>query len=71
MRRTQFIRLEGISNDPVYVQMPISGERLSMEVDSRAEVSIISEKSREKIFPEEKLRPSVLKLNTYSNESMR
>ena len=43
------------SNDSVYVQMLINGKRLSMEVDTGAEVSIISEKTREEIFPEEKL----------------
>ena len=42
--------------------MLIHGKRLSMEVKNGAEVSIISKKTREEIFPEEKLRPSDLKL---------
>ena len=46
------------SNDPVHVQMLINGKRLRMVLDTGAEVSIISEKTTEEIFPEEKLRPS-------------
>ena len=42
-----------------------------MELDTGAEASIISEETREETFPEEKLRPSDLKLKTYTNEAMR
>ena len=51
--------------------MLINGKWLNVEVDTEAEVSIILEKTREEIFPEEKLRPSDLKLKTYTNESMK
>ena len=51
--------------------MLTNGKRLSVEVDTGAEVSIISEKSREEIFPEEKLQPSKVKLKTYTNEPMK
>ena len=54
--------LEGIPMISVYVQMLINGKRLSMEVDTGAEVSIILAKTREEIFSEEKLRPSDLNL---------
>ena len=40
-------------------------------MDTAAEVSIISENTRKEIFPEEKLRPSELKLKTYTNEPMK
>ena len=50
--------VERYSNDPVYVHMPINGKELSVEFDTGAEVSIISEKTRKEIIPEEKLRPS-------------
>ena len=55
------------SNDPVYVHMLINGKGkwVSMELDTGTEVSIISEKTREEIFPGEKLRPSDLKLKAY------
>ena len=52
----------GYSSDPVYGQMLINGKRLSMESDTGAEIFIISEKTREEIFPEEKVRPLDLKL---------
>ena len=61
-------KVEKYSNDPVYVHMLINGKRLSMELDTGAEVSIISHKTRKEIFPEEKLRPSKLKLKTYTIE---
>ena len=59
------------SNDLVNIHMLINGKRLSMESDTEAEVSILSEKTKEAIFPEEKLRPSDLKLKTYTNEPMK
>ena len=62
------------SNDPVYVHMLINRKKLSMELDTGAEVSIISEKTRKDIFfPVEKLQPSELKLKTYqrTNEGNR
>ena len=59
------------SNDLVYVQMLINAKWLSMELDTGAEVSIISEKTRKEIFPDEILRPSNLKLKTYTNEPMK
>ena len=42
------------SNDSVYVQILINGKWLGMEVDTGAEVSIISRKIRKEIFPEDK-----------------
>ena len=59
------------SNDPVYFHMLINGIRVSMELDTGAEVSIILEKTREEIFPGGKLRISDLKLKTYTNEGNR
>ena len=49
------------SNDPVHVKMLINVKRLRMELDTGAEVFIISNKTRKEIFPGEKLRPSDLK----------
>ena len=59
------------SNDPVYVKMLINRKRLSTELDTGAEVSIISEKTTEETFPEKKLRPSDIKLKNYTNEPMK
>ena len=41
------------SKDPVYIQMLIKGKQLSMEMDTGAEVSIISEKTTEEISKRE------------------
>ena len=51
--------------------MLTNGKQLSMELDTKAEVSIILKKTREEIFPEEKLWLSDLKLKTYTNEPMK
>ena len=59
------------SNDLVDVHTLSYGKGLSMELDTGAEVSIISEKTREEIFPEERLRSSDLKLKTYTDEPMK
>ena len=42
-----------------------------MKLDTGEEVSIVSEKMRKEIFPEEKLRPLDLKLKTYTNQPMK
>ena len=59
------------SNHPVYVQMLINGKRLNMELHTEADVSIVSKKTTEEIFPEQKLQPSNLKLKTYTNEPVK
>ena len=38
------------SSDSVYVNMLINGKKLSMELDTGAEVSIISEKTKKEIY---------------------
>ena len=48
------------SDDSVYVHKLINGKTLRMELDTWEEVSINFERTREEIFPEEKIRPSDL-----------
>ena len=45
---SQVHNIEKYSSDPVYVHLLINGKKLSMELDTRAEVSIISEKTRKR-----------------------
>ena len=45
------------SNDSVYVKMLINGKRLSMELDTGAEVSIISEETRKENFQKRNYDP--------------
>ena len=47
------------SNDPVYIQMLNNSKRVSMKLDTGAEVSIITEKSRKQIFPEQNYDPEI------------
>ena len=74
-QKSKINRVHGrYSNDLVHIHTLINGKRLRMELDTGAEVYIISKKTREEIFPGEKLRPSDLNLNkTYhwTNEGNR
>ena len=55
-QKSKLKRVHGrYSNDQVYVHMLINETRLSMELNTEAEVFIISEKTREEIFPGKKL----------------
>ena len=56
------------SCDPVEVQVTVNGKQLTMEVDTGAALSIISESTRKAVFPDEKLRPSNIVLKTYTEE---
>ena len=58
------------SSHPVEVQVTVNGKQLTMEVDTGAALSIISESTRKAVFPHEKLRPSNIVLKTYTEEQM-
>jgi hypothetical protein len=52
---------------PITVDVQIEGAWVEMEVDTGAEVSVISEKTWQKHFPEQKLKPSQVILKTYTD----
>ena len=58
------------SSDPISVPMRLNGKELAMEVDTGAALSVISESTRQSVFPEEPLHPSKLILKTYTDEQM-
>lgn len=58
------------SPDPITVPMLLNGKTLTMEVDTGAALSVISESTRQSVFPEEPLHPSKLILKTYTDEQM-
>ena len=58
------------SSNPIEIQVKINDQSLTMEVDTGAAVSIISDSTRKKLFPHLKLQPSKLILKTYTNERM-
>ena len=52
------------------VQLQINGTPLSMEIDTGAAVSIISEPTQRNLFPIATLQPARIKLRTYTGEPM-
>ena len=58
------------SSNPIEIQVKINDQCLTMEVDTGAAVSIISNSTRKKLFPRLKLQPSKLVLKTYTDEQM-
>ena len=59
------------SSKPLEVPLIINGKRLTMELDTGAAVSIISEATRKEFFPNEKLHQSKILLKTYTEEPIR
>ena len=59
------------SSPPVEVDVVVNGTSLTMEVDTGAAVSIISEKTRRALLPHLKLHASDLVLRTYTEEPIK
>ena len=59
------------SSEPIMVPLWLNDHKLDMEVDTGATFSVISETTRQQIFPSETLHPSDLVLKTYTNEPMK
>ena len=55
---------------PITAQLKINGVQLTMEVDTGAAVSIISERTQKKAFPKASLQKTTVKLRTYTEEPM-
>ena len=58
------------SSDPINVQLMANGRELSMEFDTGAAVSIISDKTRKGLFPDLKINKSSLVLLTHYNSTL-
>ena len=63
-------RLDDRSSHPITVDVLVNGRPLGMELDTGAAVSIISEKTRQALFADMKLRRSTLRQKTYTEEQM-
>ena len=59
-----------VSCSPITAQLQVNGKPLSMEVDTGAAVSIISEETQKRYFPNAVVRPSGVRLRTYTEETM-
>ena len=59
-------QINGDSSQTMKVQLQINGTPLSMEIDTGAAVSIISEPTQRNLFPTATLQPARIKLRTYT-----
>ena len=57
--------------EPIVVELKIEGRKLEMEVDTGAAYSIISERTRQTVFADMKLRKSKILLKTYTDERIK
>ena len=55
---------------PITVEMTINGEKVIMEVDTGAAVSLMSQVTQERVFPQAMLHESTIHLRTYTGEPM-
>ena len=58
------------ASHPITVDLEVNKTKLTMEIDTRAAVSVISEQTRKKMFPDVPLSKSTLLLKTYTGEVM-
>ena len=50
----------------IQIQLQLNGQHLTMELDTGAAMSLISEETQQKEFPDVVLRPSSVVLKTYT-----
>ena len=63
-----FLHKLGEKSSPITVSLVANGKPLKMEVDTGADISIISEETRKVLFPDQKIYKSDLVLKTYTGE---
>ncbi len=63
-------RIGDRSSHPITVDLEVQGRKLTMEVDTGAAVSIISEKTHKEWFPDVPLKTAPVVLRTYTGEPM-
>ena len=63
-----FLHKLGKKSSPITVSLVANGKPLKMEVDTGADISIISEETRKVLFPNQKIYKSDLVLKTYTGE---
>ncbi|XP_049520481.1 uncharacterized protein LOC125944203 [Dermacentor silvarum] len=73
-RKASTLSLNGVSaaqSDPVTVQMTIDGVLVNMELDTGAAVSVMSKTQFRQLFPSAVLKPTTVKLRTYTGALVR
>ena len=63
-------QLDESRSHPFTTEMEINGKTLTMEIDTGASVSIISEQLQKQLFPKGSVEPSPLQLQTYTGERL-
>ena len=58
------------SSKPITLEVQANGKALKMEIDTGAALSIISEETRQRTFPDEPLHDSAIILKTYTGEQI-
>ena len=59
------VEVKGILGLPIKVPVTIDGKEFTMELDTGASVSIISEKLYKQLWPKRRLENSLIRLQTY------
>ena len=62
--------LQSESTPPILVHLQLNGQQVSMELDTGAAMSLISETTKQKLFPSVALRSSEMMLKTYTAEQI-
>jgi len=60
----------GKARQPIVVIMIINGQKVPMEVDTGAAVSVISSATKKQLFPNSQLSDTTVILTTYTGEQM-
>ena len=64
------LKVQGQSTKPITVTLELNGTSLDMEVDTGAAVSLMSEATQKRLFPQVKLQKTTMKLQTYTAEAL-
>ncbi len=56
--------------DPIVVELELDGQRVRMEVDTGASLSVVSETTFARLWPGRSLEPSTVQLKTYTGEAL-
>jgi len=66
-----YSRLSAPAVTPIEVTVDVEGKSLTMELDTGVAVSIISDATRRRMFPDVKLCKSKIVLKTYTDQTMK
>ena len=62
------LKVQGDSTRPIVVTLELNGKSAVMEVDNRVAITLMSETTHKKLFPDTQLQKTTMKLHTYTAE---